>query len=275
MRPSGLLGAALVSAVICCAPETTQAQALQDKFWLQVTAYYPKIDTDVTVTPTGSATEGTNIDLERDLGLDDREILPAVFGGVRIGRRFSIGADYYSLGRETTRAIDRDLVFDGVTYPVNAEVTAEFNTDVYRLTLGYAFLRRDNIELGAALGLHATNFEVGLSGEGAAGGGGITLQTRAQDFLAPLPTIGLFGTFELAPGLSLGGRFDWLSLSIGDYDGRLINTQATLAYRVTRNVGVGIMYRYVDYRVDVEKDRFTGRFAYQFAGPAAFVEIGF
>ena len=70
-------------------------------------------------------------------------------------------------------------------------------------------------------------------------------------------------------------RIDWLSLGLGDYDGRLFNTQASVQYRFARNFGAGIMFRYVDYRVDVEKPNYEGRFNYSFAGPAVFLEAGF
>jgi len=90
-----------------------------------------------------------------------------------------------------------------------------------------------------------------------------------------MPTIGLFASYEVMPRLTLGGRLDFLSLGIDDYDGRLINAQAQLAYRFMKNIGAGVMYRYVDYRVDVEKERYTGRLTYSFSGPALFIEAGF
>jgi hypothetical protein len=43
----------------------------------------------------------------------------------------------------------------------------------------------------------------------------------------------------------------------------------------TPHVGIGLIYRYVDDRVGVTKERFTGRFAGQFAGPAPSLEAGF
>lgn len=276
MRKASSAGMALFGlALLCAVPGTARGQALQDKFWIQVSGYYPKIDTDITLSSTSVPTVGTTIDLEDDLGLDDRQLLPAVFGGVRIGGNFSIGAEYYALNRDTTHTIARDIVIEDVTYPANASVTSGFDTDVYRLTLGYAFVRRPNFEIGGAIGLHATNFAVEFSGQGTVGNQAASFQSRRHEFLAPLPTVGLFGTVQVARGLTLGARIDYLSLSMGDYDGRLINTQATLAYRIFRNVGIGVMYRYVDYRVDVEKERFTGRLAYSFSGPAFFIEAGF
>jgi hypothetical protein len=269
-----LLGTAAFG-VAMFAASPASAQALQDRFWLQVSAYYPKIDTDLRLAPATNPDGGTEIDLEDDLDLDGREIVPAINAGARIGGRFSIIADYYRLDRDTTAVIDRSITVEDVTYPVNATVTAGFGSDVYRLSIGYAFLRRDDVELGGSIGLHATDFTISLEGQGTVGTAPLSNQIRRHDFLAPMPTIGLFGTWEVAPNLTLGGRIDWLSLGLGDYDGRLFNTQASVSYRFARNFGAGIMFRYVDYRVDVEKPDYVGRFTYSFAGPAAFIEIGF
>lgn len=251
------------------------AQALSDDFWLQASAFKAHVDTDVTVSSNTNPTVGTEIDLEDDLGFDDDEWLPAVAAGARLGSDLSLMAEYYSLARDTTATLARDITIEDVTYPVNGSVTAGFDTDIYRLVLGWAFVRKPNLEVGAALGVHATTIDLGIEGEGVVGGVSTGAERRQQDFLAPLPTLGLFTSFEPTPGLTLGARIDYLSLKIDDYKGRLINTQATASYRVLRNVGVGVMYRYVDYRVDVEKDRYTGRFAYKFNGPAIFLEIGF
>jgi hypothetical protein len=252
------------------------AQALTDHYWLEAAAYWPNVDTEVQISSVTNSTIGTVIDLEQDLDLDDRKVLPSVSAGARLGSGFSIGFDYYSLGRNGSVAISRDIIFDDVTYPTNAVIESEFNTDIYRFTVGYAFARGPNYEVGGAIGLHATDFEVSLSGQGTIAGNPVaSTQTRRRSALAPLPTVGLFGTWEVAPRVTIGGRIDYLSLSIGDYDGRLINTQATIAYRLWENVGIGLMYRYVDYRLDVEKNDYLGRIQYKFNGPAIFLQLGF
>lgn len=141
--------------------------------------------------------------------------------------------------------------------------------------IGYAFLRGRNYELGGALGVHATDVEVALEGQASIGGASQQFERRSRDVLAPLPTLGVFGTVEIAPRLTLGGRVDYLSLNIGDYDGELINAQASIVYRLLDNVEIGLGYRFVDYQVDVTRERLVGRFEYQFHGPSVFLQLGF
>jgi hypothetical protein len=87
--------------------------------------------------------------------------------------------------------------------------------------------------------------------------------------------VGLYLAWEPAPKISVAGRFDWLSLSIGDYSGRLLNTEASVAFRVQKHIDFGVMYRRVDYEVKVRRDDWDGKVRYTFHGPALFVQFGF
>lgn len=249
------------------------AQALNDKYWIEVSAYFPKANTTVNVSRPGLP--GTEIDMESDLDLDDSETLPAIYAGARLGKRWVVAGEYYGLDRTGSRTVDRDIDFDGATFPVGVEVSSKMQSDIYRLTVGYAVFRNDRAELGAAIGLHATNFEIALQGDANVGVGVIRQQNSKRTFLAPMPTVGVFGTFEVTPRLILTGRADYLSLDIGDYDGSILNAQAAIAYKVTDMIEVGAAYRYVDYGLDVDKGRYTASVDYDFSGPAVFIRAGF
>lgn len=267
---SGAIGAMSLAAM------PAHAQALDDKFWLEVSAYWANVDSRIRVEKQDSIFPGTEIDFESDLDMDKREALPAVFAGARLGDRWTVGAEYYSLNRTATRDLSRELVFDDVTFPINASVSSKFASDIYRLTVGYAFYRSEDAEIGGAIGLHVTDFDIKLAGEAQLGNNPATATvTRRRTTLAPLPTLGLFGSVRVAPQVTLSARADYLSLTVGDYDGRLLNAQAAVTYRAFKNVGIGAAYRFVDYRLDVEKDDWQGRLKYKFNGPALFLQAGF
>ena len=75
--------------------------------------------------------------------------------------------------------------------------------------------------------------------------------------------------------ISVNGRVDYMLLAYGDYDGGVTNAQISASYRFTRNFGMGVMYRFVDYGVDIDKDDWTGELEYQFNGPAIYAELAF
>ena len=273
-RTLKLLGTvAFVGTTALAAPAS--AQAISDKFWISGSGFLANVDTEVSSSTVANPGGGTVIDLEDDLGLDDSELLPAIYAGAKLGGGFVITGEYYSLSRDTTATISRTITVDDVTYPINASLTAGFATDIYRLTVGYSFVRNDTVEIGAAIGLHATDLEFSISGQGSTGGAPVTVTTRRKDFLAPIPTVGLYGTFEVAPRVTINARADYLSLGIDDYDGAILNAQAAVSYRFSRNFGIGVGYRYVDYDLDVEKDTYVASFDYKFWGPSIFIEAGF
>lgn len=264
---TGLLASSLLSA-------PANAQALQSRYWVEASAYWPNIDTTVNIS-SNNGRHGTDIDVESDLNLRDRKTLPAFLAGARIGDRFTVIGEYYGLDRSGSASVTRDITFDDVVYPAGARVDSSFKSDVYRVAVGYSFIRRENMELGAAIGLHATSFEAKLSGEGQVGDLPTQTQRRNRDLLAPMPTIGVFGGYQVTPRLTVSGRADYMSLSAGKYDGSILNAEARATYRVWKNVGVGAMYRYVDYDFAMEKTRWTGQLDYKFSGPALMLQAAF
>lgn len=249
------------------------AQALDDRYWIELSGYFPRANTTAAISRPGAP--GTSIDFEEDLALDESQALPAVYGGMRFGNRWILAGEYYGLDREGSRTISRDLVFDGVTFPIGVDVNSSMKSDVYRLTLGYSFVKTDRAEFGGAIGLHATDFEFALNGEVQVGPGVRQVQTRRRDFVAPMPTLGAYGSYEATPRIILTGRADYLSLGSGDYDGSILNAQGAVAYRFNETFQAGISYRYVDYELDVEKPDYTANLDYDFSGPAIFIRMGF
>ncbi|MGE4303357.1 MAG: hypothetical protein AB7E24_04910 [Novosphingobium sp.] len=273
VRFTGLSSLLALGAVFSC-PSAARAQTLDDDYWINVQAYYPRVDTNARVTANTQEAIGTDIDFEKDLELDNRDILPAVSAGARFGH-FIVGADFYKLKRSGSINLVRDIEFDGVTYPVNGRISSGFDSNIYRLTVGYAVIQKPDLEIGAALGLHATQFRLELSGEATTDGETFSTETRRKKVFAPLPTVGLFATYRLAPRVETAARIDYLSLKIGDYDGRLVNAQAGIAYQVLDNVSIGLAYRYVNYRIKIDKDAWSGRVRYALNGPALTLQASF
>lgn len=264
--------AGLLASSLLVAP--ANAQALQSRYWVEASAYWPSIDTKVNITGNGGR-RGTDINMESDLNLRDRDTLPALLAGARIGDRLTLIGEYYGLDRSGSASVARDIIFDDVVYPAGVRVDSSFKSDVYRVALGYSFIRRQNMELGAAIGLHATSFEAQLSGEGQVGNLPTQTQRRTRDLLAPMPTVGVYGGYQVMPKLTVAGRVDYMSLSAGKYDGSILNAEARANYRVWKNVGVGAMYRYVDYDFAMERKRWTGQLDYKFSGPALILQATF
>jgi hypothetical protein len=262
----------IASASLIAVPAS--AQRLDNDFIIQASLYLPRVDSSVRVDG-NNGTIGTEVDFESDLGLDKRATLPAFLVEWRPGDDWVFSGEYYALGRDSTYNIDRELTVGDTVYPVNATLGAGFDSDIYRFTVGNRIFQGENYEVGLAVGLHGTNFAIYIEGEGDVNGNPGQFRSESRSVFAPLPTVGIFAAAEPVEKLYLGARFDWLSLTIDDYSGRLINTEFTAAYRIHKNIDIGATYRFVNYRVRVEKDNWNGKVNYQFQGPALFLQVGF
>lgn len=266
------LGVAGMAGLLSAAP--AMADPLERTWVFQVGAYFPKVDSSMRVDGT-AGNLGTVVDFETDLGFERQHTLPAAALAWRPGDDWVVSAEYYALGRRSSSSLDRDLVIGDTTYPVNGSVEAGFDSDVYRFTIGNRVFQRQNLEIGLAVGLHATDFTVFVEGEGSVGEQSASFQSERRSAFAPVPTIGAFLVARPAKRVHVSARIDWLSLTISDYSGSLVNTEASVSYRIHKNFDVGVTYRLVDYKLKVSKDDWNGRVDYQFRGPALFVQAGF
>jgi hypothetical protein len=250
------------------------AENLNHKFSLQAQVFFPGIDSSVRVDQ-NNGDLGTVVDFENDLDLNKHSTVPSFRAGWRINDDWMFIGEYYALNRDSTATLDRDIIVGDTTYPVSGSITGGFDSDIYRFTINNLILQRENLEVALAIGFHGTDFKIFVEGDGEVNGVPGQFRSESRSVFAPLPTIGAMVNWEVAPRVTLGGRFDWLSLSIDEYSGRLVNTEISAAYAIHKNIDVGLLYRLVDYEVKVRKDDWNGRVDYQFSGPAIFVELGF
>lgn len=251
-----------------------QAQSLDNDVWVSAMAFVPETDTNVSVTSRDQAEISSDIDFESDLGLKRTKPLLSVNAGARLGRLI-LGADVFTQRRSGARNLAEQIVIDGTTYPAAARVESGLDSDIYRLSVGYALVQNSKVEIGAAVGAHVTRLKVSLAGQATLDDASARLDRVRRKVLAPLPTVGAFATLRIAPRLELNGRADYLSLDVGDYDGRLISAQLGLNYALTRSIAIGAAYRHMDYRLRVTKEDWRGSVRYQLSGPAALLQASF
>ena len=250
------------------------ASELDRRAWVQLGAYRPAIDTHLRVDSAGG--QGSTIDFERDLGLDDSKTVGAILVGARWAERWRFELEYFELTRGARQhLIDREIVIDEITYPAEVEVSSEFDTKVYRAGVGYAFLRRPDAEAGVIGGLHVTTFRAGFEGLGSFDGSLLAVQKDDRDETVPLPTLGVFGTWLVSPRWGVSGRADAFYLKYDHDRGRLFNLQAHVLYRVSPNIGLGLGYRFIDYRLDADDTGWRGRVELRYKGPQVMLEAGF
>lgn len=260
-----LMGVSLMALVL--SPLPAHADSINENYWIEVSYFRPSVDSAVYVEDRTATLPATVIDLEQDLHFEQHASVPTIHAGLKLGNGFRAFFEYFSIDRDAQSTISRDIHFANLTFPATAEVSSSFETDTYRAGVGWDFLTGKDFVLGGAVGLHATNFAIKLEGEASFAGQSAAFESRRRSALAPLPTLGLYGIYQVTPNLRLQGRADYLKLTLNNASGRILNAEAALLYELHDNVALGLGYRHVDMRLEIAKPEWVGGIDYRFNGP--------
>jgi hypothetical protein len=246
--------------------------------WLdrRVTVFVGAVNFDVDATM-AKWTEGERVDYVNlgRLGVPESDADLWARVSARVGSRWQVGLDYFTIDVAGGRAVNFEFEFGDLVVPVGASVDTSLDADFYVLSINYAFYRSDRLELGAGLGVHGVGLKYDLFAEARAGSVVRTLGEEEDDFLAPLPNAAVYGAYAFTPKLLGQLKGGWISLSYDEYDGELLALHAQLAYRLSGRVSVGLGYSMFDF--DVERNRGIRRESYDLdlQGPRVFLGMVF
>ncbi len=251
-------------------PKATAPWFVQ-RFKVAAGAFVPVNNTQIEV-GSQDGSFGTTIDFENDLGYSKTTGTFLGDAQWRISRRSRLDFSYYHINRNSSHRLERDIEFEDKVYPVNAAAKSYFNTDIFRLSYGYALFSRPRFEAGLLVGVHVVRASVGLSATGTTGN--IDLKSDFG-FTAPLPDLGIWGGYVIAPRWSINGEVSYLSLKVDNVDGRLINYNIGVMYEVLKNFTLTLGYTGLNFRVDVDKDKYKGFFKWGYNGPSLVAAFAF
>lgn len=205
-----------------------------------------------------------------DLGLDDSDATPMAYALLRLGNRWRIELDYANIEQDGSGYID-SVDVGGITVPVGGTIASYVNTRFITTRLGFSVVRNETLELGVSAGVSAASIEAGVAGsidDVGSGAGNVSADV-------PLPSLGIYGTLALTKKLSIGGRAGLFSIEVGDDTGDLQDFFASIDYFFTKNIGVGLAYKYIDIDVKIKEDAYRQVYKINQSGPVAYLTIGF
>jgi hypothetical protein len=190
---------------------------------------------------------GTVIDLENVLDLEETTEVFRVDALCRLGqsRRHRLDFSYFDLSRDATRKIGREIQFGDERFFIGTTVHSFFDLKIYKGAYTYSFFQNEHFDIGASLGLHVMDIGVGLSDRR-------TGTAQSETVTAPVPVVGLRGTFAFTPKLFLKESIEFFWVELDDYKGKLIDINIALEYNVWKHLGLGIGYNTV--RIDISAD---------------------
>jgi hypothetical protein len=110
---------------------------------------------------------GTLFSLKTDLNAKPN-IFIRLRAGYTIKSRHAISLLYAPLIVKSSGLTNRQIDFNGVTFPLNTALDASYKFNSYRITYRYDFIKRDKIEFGLGLTAKIRDAEIALSSEGLA-----------------------------------------------------------------------------------------------------------
>ncbi len=212
---------------------------------------------------------GTQIDLEDNLGLEDREEQPRFDLLWRYKKRSSLSVSYFKLDRDTVAPLTitikfGDIILDPVISPA---VRTVYDIEVLSGQWGYSFFRTPKWDARFTIGIYAMDFLVSLQDPAAA-------QAEEGDVLAPLPVIGMGFDHKLTGKWHLSGGFRYFGIEYEDeFSGSLTEVLVGATHHTFKNVGFGIAYNYFHLDIDATDDDFTGLLDIKYQGPYAYVRV--
>ncbi len=276
-----IAGSRSLSSIAACACLVTGMPALAegpdplaDPFQLTLGTFLVNTDTEVRVD--GELAPGTPIDFDKSFGDEGDQTRFRLDGSWRFAKRHKVRAMIFSTSRSNSREFDQDIEWEDEVFPVGARIKGEVNFDVYQVAYEYLFLRRETWQLGASIGVHYTTFETQLSATVDTGGAtGSVKRTADADLNAPLPAIGLHGTWGLGHDLWLDATAQFFSLSIDEYSGGLQDYRIGLVWQPKSWAGIGIGYNRFTVDVDVDTSGFKGALDWTYDGPIIYYSVMF
>ena len=192
--------------------------------------------------------DGTEIDMEDDLGLESSTSVGRLGGYVWFGEKHRLDAAYFDLSRSASLPINKTIEFGDRTFTVNTVVETQSDLTIIKADYTYAILAKDRGFLGLTAGLYIA--ETTLSMRQAALG-----QAESEDVTAPLPLFGVRGDYAFNDHITLRGAAQWFGVKTNDVDGRLTDFYVGADYGFGKRMAAGIAYNRVSMNIGAVEDR--------------------
>lgn len=258
---------ALLMLQVPMARAETDAQSTDFMKWgLSLGVFVTQTDSQTKLN--GSTDEGSDVDMESDLGLKNSDSVFRVDGYYRFTEKHRVDFSYFDLSRDASKRIQKDIEWQDEIYPVDTTVKASVDMTIYKIAYTYSFLQRDKGYIGASIGLYVADLGVGLSAD--------SLKLGANSGVtAPLPVLGLRGEYYLSDKWIVRASGEIFAFEYGDFSGSLNDIYLGVDYQLFKNTAVGVGYNRVDFNLDVSKPRFDGSLDWQYSGGLVFVKFNF
>jgi hypothetical protein len=243
-----------------------------DRFDLSLGGYYADTSTTIGAGLNRYPLSGS-VNLERDLGFEDRKTVPIVKLDFLIGDHQGFSFDYFSINRSRTKTLGDDISFGGNEYDASVSVRGRLDFDFGSAAYRWWFGSGNDV---FGLGIGGAYYRVGASLSGLATLNGDSAQAStsySENAVAPLLQVGWRHAFNDSLRMYLNAS--GVKKNGGNLNGSIYNAALGMEWYPWRNVGFGAEYAYTRIKLNDDRDTYNADLDLKLHGPSAFVKFRF
>ena len=258
----------IIAVAILFAPLSMAETRELEKFSISVGLFVTDRDSKTRLDAQGSGMDGTEIDVEGELGLDTSDSVFRLDSYYNINEKHRIDFSWFDLSRTGSKQTQRDINWKDTFYPSGTVLNSNFDLSIYKLAYTWSFMRREWGYLGLTGGFYVADIGLSLSAASISAGDG-------GGFTAPLPVIGLRGEYIFSDRWSFRASTEVFAFAYGDFDGSLYDTYAGIDFHLSDRWAIGAGLNSVRMNLGVHKEVAEGNLDWAYDGGLIFLKFGF
>lgn len=187
--------------------------------------------------------------------------------GWRFRDNWQLRGQYFDIENNNRLALEGDIEWGDYTFNAGTVVGAGTDMQITRLFFGRTFWSTNSREFGLGIGGHILDMAAYVNGNAMLNGQNAGFRQERASISQPLPNFGAWYMHALSRNWAATLRLDWLSASVGNYDGRIVNAAASVGYAIGDHFGVSLAYNHFEIALDIDDADWHGRAKVRFDGP--------
>ena len=227
---------------------------LYDRFQATVSGTVLYLGTNIRIDPDSG--EGTEIDVNDNLGVGSTTLQPRLALRWRPGRRHELEGGYQWASRSGEAVLSDTIVFRDTSYAAGLRVNSKTGTSQMFLTYRYAFMAKEKTQIGAALGIGLIFLREEITATAGATAGGpdtaISQFSREGGFNGPSASLGGYGRFQFGDRWYLESDLRAIFIKIENIKAGIVELGLAGRYFLSNKVGLELGYGLGSYSVEIQ-----------------------
>jgi hypothetical protein len=247
----------LVFAPFCVEADGTNQEGVGDhlsrRYVLGIAAGLERFDTNVKITNRSSG-NSIFVDGESSFGLPETQLMPILYGGLRINKRHGFAFHIFNINRNGD---DIQVNEDFGRLQVNGRVQLSDKSTFAYFNYMYGLFDDGRVWIRAMFGIYAIDLKLDLEATGQITLDGVPVEsgtyTDSVHQFAPLPLIGLDYWSSVTDRWFVGSRVAFIAGSYSDVSAQVVEANIRARYKLTDRLSLVTGVNYLSADVEVKR----------------------